>query len=1164
MHKIYFLLALFLISATAMGQTTQVEFGKSRVQYHRDFDDWSMYETRNYITYWYGEGRNIAQAALQMAELDFEDIQDLLEHRINDKIEIIVYTDLTDLKQSNIGSEEAFVNTGGQTKIYGNKMFVYFNGDHTDLRRQIREGTATVFLNTMLFGSNLQEIVQNSVSLDLPVWFKEGLIEYVGENWNTEADDRLRDIFLREEYKDFEDFAAEDPVLAGHSLWYFIGQNYGRATVSNLLYLTRINRNIESGFLYVLGSTFERTTESWQLYFQERYKGELRDVAGPESEPLSIRNRRDIPYTQLKLSPDGKTLAYVTNEIGKYKVYLYDLETGKRGKVFKLGYRNQLQATDYNYPLLAWSPSGMELAILYEKRDVIYLSRYDLATKKEETEELAPQYQRVHSMEYLNNFQLVFSATVRGYSDIYLYFIRTRDSRRLTNDFWDDLDARVVNLDDKPGLIFASNRPDTLLTPARLDTILPIADFDLFYMDLDEPDAELVRLTWTPHINERYPQPIDSGNFSFLSDRSGLYSRYNGYIESYLHHIDKVVVMEDGTELIFHPDSTLETKLDSAALTQVDSIFNRPVYKERGVTFPVTQYDRNIIWQHTAHRAGKVVELMVREGYQQVRIVPSAVQEPIIPIETLYRTKYTRYLSQLEEAAEREEQIPLTIIQEPKAEEPPPVVVEVPEPPEPDTGKVDIDNYFFQSEFDEEELPPPPVAVEAEEEEVVAEFERFAITTEPVQEEEVSDVVRFQPSRIQPHRLTFRTDFVTTQLDNSFLFEGLNSYAGTPQGFGYPPPGILLKANFKDLFEDYQFEGGIRVPTSFNGAEYFLVFDNMKRRIDQRFAAYRQKQRFPLEPRSTSPLQPRLETNTFLTQYRMSYPFNMFSSVRALSTLRFDNSTQLATDQPSLFAPTTREQRIGLRLEYVFDNTIDLALNLKQGTRYKVYAETVKRFNLQFVDGFNVDFQDGFMFVLGLDARHYERFLKHSVLALRVAGATSFGSEKLLYYLGGVDNWLFPSFNEEIPLPAADGFAFETVATNMRGFQMNIRNGNSFAVFNSEVRMPIFKYFGRSISSNFLRNFQVVGFFDMGTAWQGPSPFADENPLNTKFIPDPPNPNNPVSAKIKYFRDPIVLGYGFGVRTVLFGYFLRFDYAWGLETRVVQDPRLFVSMGMDF
>ena len=206
---------MLLLANVVPGQTTQTEFGKNRVQYHQKFEDWSQYESRNFITYWYGEGRLIGQAVVQLAEYDFYEIQGILEHRLNDKIEIIVYNDLTDLKQSNIGSEEAFENTGGQTKIVGNKMFVHFNGDHNDLRRQIREGIASVYLNAMLFGSNLQEIVQNAVMMNLPEWFKEGLISFVGEEWNTSLDNHLRDMFQSGEYDGFEDMADEYPPIVG-------------------------------------------------------------------------------------------------------------------------------------------------------------------------------------------------------------------------------------------------------------------------------------------------------------------------------------------------------------------------------------------------------------------------------------------------------------------------------------------------------------------------------------------------------------------------------------------------------------------------------------------------------------------------------------------------------------------------------------------------------------------------------------------------------------------------------------------------------------------------------------------------------------------------------------------------------------------------------------
>jgi len=162
--RYFLLLSVFFLACmtTVYGQSINTDFGKNRVQHHDDFNNWWRYETENFITYWYGKGRNIAEPVIQMAELDHDEIQNIMEHRTNDKLEIIVYTDITDLKQSNIGLEETFTSKTGETKIVGNKMFVYFDGNHNNLRVQIREGIASVYLSAMLFGDNFQEIVQNA------------------------------------------------------------------------------------------------------------------------------------------------------------------------------------------------------------------------------------------------------------------------------------------------------------------------------------------------------------------------------------------------------------------------------------------------------------------------------------------------------------------------------------------------------------------------------------------------------------------------------------------------------------------------------------------------------------------------------------------------------------------------------------------------------------------------------------------------------------------------------------------------------------------------------------------------------------------------------------------------------------------------------------------
>ncbi len=130
----------------------------------------------------------------------------------------------------------------------------------------------------------------------------------------------------------------------------------------------------------------------------------------------------------------------------------------------------------------------------------------------------------------------------------------------------------------------------------------------------------------------------------------------------------------------------------------------------------------------------------------------------------------------------------------------------------------------------------------------------------------------------------------------------------------------------------------------------------------------------------------------------------------------------------------------------------------------------------------------------------------------------------------------------------------------MRGFIQNIRNGNSFALINNELRFPVFQYLlNKPIRSDFIRNFQIVGFLDVGTAWTGKSPYANDNSFNTEVLS-----GNPVTVTLDRQVDPIVAGFGGGIRSRLFGYFIRSDWGWGYEDGVIREPIFYLSLGLDF
>lgn len=1161
--KIFFQISLLILalSLSTKAQVANVEFGKSRVQYHNDFENWLQYESENFVSFWYGTGRNIGQSTVMIAEDIYSDIEELTEHRINDKIEIIVYKDITDLNQSNIGEEELLKTFDEKTLVLGNKIFVHFNGDHQNLRAQIREGTTRVFLNSILLGSTLQEIVQSSVLMSLPDWVTDGVVKYLANGWTTEDDSALREVMNNGLYKDYKEFATMNPSLAGKSIWYYIDSRNKPGIIPTILYLTKNDRNLDAGFYDVLGLSYTKVQKDSYFYYQQLYQQELNQTDSIVGQKVELKNKKNLPVTDIQLSPDGKRIAYVINDIGRYKVMIKHLEKDEKMTILRGGQRNQIQHTDYNYPKIAWNSSGQELAIVYEKNDVIFLAQYDIFTDKfKQTEPITNQYQRIHSIAYKNNYRMLFSATINGFSDLFIYSLVDRQTTRLTNDIWDDLHAQTAELDGRKGYIFSSNRPDTLnKRKIRIDSILPDAHLDVFFMP--EDGSKMIRLTNSSNVSETHPYTYDKEYFTYLSDASGIKNRYIGEIEEYIHHYEQKVFFSDGDINYFHSDTIIDNVLDSIRMLEIDSIKIIPIIEKRGISKPQTNYAYNI----EDHKVNK--------GLQKIISKQQSQDNNVIYISSVDLDQRAKPLEKSVENLEEIKNDEVSILKEDSFLKPDYTN-------ENTKDNLDIDDYVFQSGFEVEVDEKEEKKEETESKEPDFLTQAKLLTAQSAEINKPS-TYQYYPSDVIPYRLMFRNDDISTEFDNNNLLDDYYPYNGTPSLVAFQPGneqdprssrmGILMKANFKDLLEDHELEAGIKFPSTFNGYEAYIRYNNDKKRIDKEYFIYKSSFRFVEDNGSIFPsqIQPRVESNSFVSQFRMSYPFNQFSSVRSGISLRLDSRVQLATDQNTLSTLSENIQRIRWRSDYVYDNTINKGMNILNGTRLKVSAELSKGMQIDFTDNTSFAFNKGFMSVFSLDARNYIPILKKSVFANRIAAATSLGSEKVAYFVGGTDNLFFSpnsDNNNDIPTPTVnDGFIYQMPMPNLRGFSSNIRNGNSYVMINSELRVPVFQYISKNIRSTFLRNFQLVGFFDAGTAWIGKSPFSDENPLNIKNLQDINPPGDPnVFLTVKFFRDPFVMGYGGGVRMLILGYYLRIDYAQGIETGEKLDPRLFFSLGYDF
>jgi len=362
--------------------------------------------------------------------------------------------------------------------------------------------------------------------------------------------------------------------------------------------------------------------------------------------------------------------------------------------------------------------------------------------------------------------------------------------------------------------------------------------------------------------------------------------------------------------------------------------------------------------------------------------------------------------------------------------------------------------------------------------------------------------------------------------------------------------------------EDIKFIGGFRLGTNLSDNDYLFAFQNFRKRFDWGLTYYRTINHGGVNLVGNGFNQfYNGQFNTNIYQFNGSYPFDEVRSLRVTVGYRRDrtivkpfNITQGQPDQIGLKQPDQLTQYALSRLEYVYDNTINPSQNIWHGLRYKLYMDV----NAPLRDTIH----SGYTYNFGFDARHYLPIYRNFIWAVRAAADFSWGSQKLIYYLGGVDGWITPKFNAANRPDPDQSYAFQTLAVNLRGFNQNVANGNNAFVMNSELRLPVFTtLMDKPINNAFLRNFQLVQFIDLGTAWNGKyDKWARPGVIYTNN-----DANNPITVKTKAGGiGPFAGGYGFGARSTILGYFLKLDAGWPMNGIFNGKPIWYFALGLDF
>lgn len=1061
------LVALFAVlwatlPAQAQRYPSQEKFGKNRIQY-RTFD-WKIFRTSNFEVYHYQGGTSMAKLTAQFAETEFDRITEILGYTPYNRIKIFLYNSPGELLQSNMGLATFGDLDDQELDLAQSRVEIAFTGDQISFRKKLVMEISRLFVYDMLYGGNLKDALQSSLLLTLPDWFMSGIAAYIAEGWTPELSDYMRDVTLNRPIKKPALLYGKDATLIGQSIWNYIAERYGKDNISNILNLTRIIRTEQTSITSTLGvPSYSRFLREWQEFYGSSTAQASKGYVQPNPKwTYRLHEFNEIGNSaSIKLSPDKKWIAVSELHKSRYKVTVFNLETGRDIVVRQGGIQIGNAQQNSMLPLIAWTKYNT-LAMVVEENNRQNLFIFDKLDTKRPVIRIKRNIRGLEQIVAMDvsddGTMLAVSADKGGKNDLYLISVSRASVIPLTNDLFDDLSPQFVAGSSRR-VVFTSNRSTDSLGTDQGNYKNLKATVSLFEHDGSPQAATVTRLVDSLGTALTAVRANDESVF-FLSDYKGIKNLFK-----YDRRSQNITQLTNYLFSLLSADITLQGN-GGIVYSRLENGMYNMAYIDR--------LDPN---------ASLDAPVLSRGG--NARPQPAA----IVGNNPAYTRADTTTPAEPQKIALR-------------------------------PGEVDTDSYQFD-------------------EDVLKTFEfrqkRGNLANNipiPIPRSRKRENIAIKG----PY--DYRGLFIANDASSDWRVDPI-------RGFGY-----AQSISMNDLLENHVIKAGFFISTTFRNSNLFAEYMNNTHRIDYGLRVDRQSIY--------------VDYNRATQKYRfnqikatVSYPFSAYARVSVSPTF---TSTRLV-DVQRLSEPDRSTQYAGAISEFVLDNTETNGMNMVEGTRFKVRYENQL--------GIGQAYQN--FYRLSIDLRRYQKIHRDLILAGRLAFSRSGGRAPKLSVMGGMENWILnkkdvPS-NGINPLAFGEGVDnrdvfFTEFATNLRGFNLNRLAGTNYVLANLELRVPLIKYLYRGpITSNFLRNFQIIGFTDIGTAWTGKGPFSQENSLNTEIIG---SGSDPFRATVTNFRSPYLMGYGVGARTMLFGFYVKFDYAWGVDNGVTNKAIPYITLGYDF
>lgn len=260
----------------------------------------------------------------------------------------------------------------------------------------------------------------------------------------------------------------------------------------------------------------------------------------------------------------------------------------------------------------------------------------------------------------------------------------------------------------------------------------------------------------------------------------------------------------------------------------------------------------------------------------------------------------------------------------------------------------------------------------------------------------------------------------------------------------------------------------------------------------------------------------------------LSYPLSQYNRIEfggSFFCLNRDYSFSSESPEPSY--------NLDMRVSYVQDNTLWRYTGPLAGSRQKLTVQYVPPIE-----------KGSFSFgAVEVDTRHYLHLGAGYAFAVRLSAGAVRGDKPKRYWLGGTDNWLYPTIATDNIYSTRDVY-FSKLIVPLRGYDYFQFSGTTYGILNLEFRYPFIQVLKLGFPPLILQGLAGGLFMDIGTA------FDDIN-------------------SVRPFRNgrfyDLEGGVGAGVRTTILGFLVSYDIAWSTDlVDIAPKPTHYISLGSEF